>query len=250
MTSDDNQIALPELASVSLFLDFDGTLVDIAPTPDGIAVPEGLGKLLNDLDIALKGRLALVSGRAIASIERHLPTFQGVIVGGHGAETRARDGAVQRLAGIDRDIDVLHEWATRKEDAFDGVRAELKATGAALHFRQAPRHEQALRAAAERYVAAHPGLAAQEAHMTVEVRPENADKASAVRTLMRTEPFAGHIPIFAGDDKTDIPAMAFCRDACGVTISVNGIYSAADIHLAAPRDVCLLLQNWIRSCPA
>ncbi|ABD54979.1 trehalose-phosphatase [Jannaschia sp. CCS1] len=236
---------LPAPARASLFLDFDGTLVDIAPTPDGITVPDDLADLLAMLDTALGGRLALVSGRAIASLEQHLPTFQGIIVGGHGAEMRGRDGRIERLAGADSGIADLHFWATGIEGDLAGVRAELKRTGAALHFRQAPQHEDALHAAAQTYLATHPDLALQMAHMTVELRPKDANKASAVATLMHSPPFVGHPPIFAGDDATDIPAMDHCQTAGGQAISVGGIHAAADIHLAAPQDVRRLLKDWI-----
>lgn len=238
-------IALPPPSQSALFLDFDGTLVDIAPTPDGIMVPEELITLLAALDTALKGRIALVSGRAIASIEAHLPLFSGPIVGGHGAEMRTRDGQVVRLAGSDDNVADMHEWATKAEEAFPGTRAELKRTGAAVHFRQAPHHENALYAAAERYAEPNPDIALQEAHMTVELRPTTANKADAVAALMRLDLFRGKRPVFAGDDVTDVPAMAFCRAAGGVAISVNGINRDADIHRDSPQDVRALFKEWI-----
>lgn len=236
---------LPSPAQSSLFLDFDGTLVDIAPTPNGIAVPSDLGALLEALGTVLEGRLALVSGRAIASIEAHLPAFRGTIVGGHGAEIRGRDGTLKRLAGTEVDVAGMHAWAIESEAVFSGTRAELKRTGAAMHFRQAPHHEEALRAAAQRYQEVHPDLAIQEAHMTVELRPKSANKADAVAALMQVAPFKDHRPIFAGDDLTDVPAMQLCRAAGGAAISVNGIDPLADIHLSAPADVRRLLQDWI-----
>lgn len=237
---------LPDPADASLFLDFDGTLIDIAPTPDGIIVPDDLIDLLDALDTALQGRLALVSGRAIASLEQHLPTFRGVIVGGHGAEMRSRGGQVDRLAGTDDGVTRVHAWATQIEADLSGLRAEYKRTGAALHYRQTPHHEAALRASAQHYLSAHSGFVLQEAHMTVELRPTDANKANAVDRLMQTEPFANHVPIFAGDDATDIPAMDYCRAADGIAISVKGICPDADIHVATPSALRRLLTDWIR----
>ena len=237
--------ALPPPNQTSLFLDFDGTLVDIAPTPDGITVPAELVALLAALDTALNGRIALVSGRAIASIEMHLPQFTGTIVGGHGAEMRGRDGKIVRLAGSEEDVADMHEWANEAEAQFPGTRAELKRTGAAVHFRQAPRHEEALYSAAESYADPNPDIELQEAHMTVELRPTLANKADSVAALMKLDLFKGTRPVFAGDDVTDVPAMDHCRTAGGVAISVSGIAASADIHLDGPKDVRRLLQEWI-----
>lgn len=237
---------LPAPSQACLFLDFDGTLVDIASTPDGITIPDDLERLLAALETALGGRLALVSGRAIASVKGHLPGFNGIIVGGHGAEMRARDGTLSRLAGTDADVAGAHDWATKAEATFKGARAELKQTGAALHFRQAPQHEDALRASAHTYLKSHPNLALQEAHMTVELRPKDANKASAVEALLASDLFKGHSPVFAGDDLTDIPAMALCREKGGVAISVNDIYQEGELQLASPLDVRRLLKDWIR----
>ncbi len=246
MTPDMSQVRLPAPGEACLFLDFDGTLVDIAPTPNGIYVPEQLIALLDALDRALEGRLALVSGREIASIETHLPSFSGIVVGGHGAERRDKGGRVVRLAGCDEDIGRAHDWARQVEADHPDIRAELKRTGAAIHFRQTPHLEAAVRASAMTYLERCEDMALQEAHMTIEVRPKAANKASAVEALMQQEPFAGHRPIFAGDDQTDISAMDVCRDAGGIAISVNAIHPGADIQLASPRAVRALLQEWIR----
>ncbi len=243
---DPTHYLLPATSEACLFLDFDGTLVDIAPTPDEIDVPQQLISLLDGLDRTLEGRLALVSGRAIASIETHLPSFSGIVVGGHGAERRDKGGRVVRLAGCDEDIGRAHDWARQVQADHPDIRAELKRTGAAIHFRQATHLEAAARAAAMTYLETCEDMALQEAHMTIEVRPKAANKARAVEALMQREPFAGHRPIFAGDDQTDIPAMDFCRAADGIAISVNAIHPGADIQMASPRAVRALLQEWIR----
>src|SRR3546814_12054704 len=78
---------LAELATqhpLALFLDFDGTLVEIADTPDGIRVPDGVPAQLAGLHRALGGRIAIVSGRAIADIRSHLGPLDLLMVGSHG----------------------------------------------------------------------------------------------------------------------------------------------------------------------
>lgn len=240
-----NHPHLPVPRRACLFLDFDGTLVNIAPTPDGVVVPTDLTALLDDLCDALGGRIALVSGRGVGSIETHLPAFAGIVIGGHGAEMRDQNGKMVRLAGCDTDTAGVHDWARQVGLKYPGVGVELKRTGAAIHFRQAPEWELSVRRAAEVFADETTGLAVQESHMAIELRPKCANKASAIEALMRANPFAGYRPIFAGDDQTDRPAMDFCQAAGGIAISVNGIHPTADIQLGSPRAVRALLRDWL-----
>ncbi|WP_373488795.1 trehalose-phosphatase, partial [Blastomonas sp.] len=83
------------LGQSTLFLDFDGTLVDIAATPSTIDVSADLPDLLERLSDMLQGRLALVTGRAVADVAVHLPGYRGIIAGSHGGEMRLADGAIQ-----------------------------------------------------------------------------------------------------------------------------------------------------------
>ncbi|MDP3896782.1 MAG: trehalose-phosphatase, partial [Mesorhizobium sp.] len=86
--------ALPSsLHGSALFLDVDGTLLDIAPTPDAIVVPDALAYLLHGLSRATGGALALVTGRSIGYLDTILRT-EGICVAGlHGAERRDADGS-------------------------------------------------------------------------------------------------------------------------------------------------------------
>ena len=94
-----NHAAIDDFATldpkrIALLLDFDGTLVDIAPTPDAVHVPETLCDALARLLPALGGALALVSGRPIADLDRRFSPLKLPIVGGHGAEMRVREGKI------------------------------------------------------------------------------------------------------------------------------------------------------------
>jgi trehalose 6-phosphate phosphatase len=73
----------------ALFLDFDGTLVDIAQRPDGIVVAPELPDILTALSEMLDGALAVVSGRPIAFLDERLAPFSGDMAGLHGTERRA-----------------------------------------------------------------------------------------------------------------------------------------------------------------
>ena len=210
-----------DLHQISLFLDFDGTLVDLAERPDAVIVGQDLTALLLRLAERLSGRLALVSGRSIAQLDRLIgpDARQFVTVGSHGAEFRTGDGTISSL---DRPA-ALREAETVFRAAFtdnQGVVIEVKALGVALHYRQDPASQQAADAIAERFGAAH-RLAVQKGKMMVEVRTAGHDKGSGIAVLMRTPAFAGHMPLFLGDDLTDEPGFECCIALGGAGILVG-----------------------------
>jgi trehalose 6-phosphate phosphatase len=192
---------LSGLAPVALFLDFDGTLVELAEAPGAIAVPSGLAPLLDRLADRLDGRLAIVSGRAVDDLRRHLGGSAAVLSGSHGAELHYADGRsipVSAPPGLAAARESIRRFAA----GGDGLLVEDKPAGIALHYRLAPeRAEEAdafLEALAERS-----GLALQRGKMVAELRPPGTDKGGALRRLMAEPPFAGARPVFVGDDLTD-----------------------------------------------
>lgn len=198
----------PELpAHPALLLDFDGTLVEIARRPDAVRVAPELAPMLGRLALRLGGALAIVSGRPLSELDRHLPIAIAK-VGEHGAALRPRPGGpVQRL----HLPPLPARWrlaAARLAAVRRGAVVEQKPHGLVLHFRQAP----ALGAEAERLLA---GFAAerphefrlQSAHKAWEIVPVGVSKGDAVRRLMAVPPFAGRVPIFVGDDRTDEAAI-------------------------------------------
>jgi trehalose 6-phosphate phosphatase len=192
---------LSRLAPAALFLDFDGTLVELADAPAAIAVPQGLKPLLDRLAERLEGRLAIVSGRAIGDLEAHLGGCAAVLSGSHGAELLYADGrrvpvaAPPGLAGAREEI---HRFAAGSA----GLLVEDKPAGVALHYRLAPEREGAVAVFVED-LAGRSGLALQRGKMVAELRPVGADKGAALRRLMAEPPFAGARPVFVGDDLTD-----------------------------------------------
>lgn len=82
-----------------LFLDVDGTLLDLADTPDGVEVDDSLGPMLERLQDAAGGAVALVSGRPIADVDALLGTEQFPVAGLHGSEVRDVSGRV-RVAAV------------------------------------------------------------------------------------------------------------------------------------------------------
>jgi trehalose 6-phosphate phosphatase len=206
------------LAGTALFLDFDGTLVELAEAPDLIQVPADLPGLLARLAGRLGGRLAIVSGRAVADLERHLGCSGLAVSGSHGLELRLPDGRSLAadpgmLAGVRQDI-------ARFAGASPGLLVEEKPASIAVHYRRAP-EQAAVVAAFLAALAERAGLAVQRGKMVVELRPHGADKGDALRRIMAEPPFAGARPVFVGDDLTDEHAFAAAAALGGAGVLVG-----------------------------
>lgn len=192
---------LSRLAPAALFLDFDGTLVELADAPGSIVVPAELKPLLDALSERLDGRLAIVSGRAVDDLRRHLGDLAAVLSGSHGAELQYADGhriPVSAPPGLAEARESIRRFAA---DA-DGLLVEDKPAGVALHYRLAPKRAEEADAFLES-LAASSGLALQRGKMVAELLAHGADKGVALRRLMAEPPFANARPVFVGDDLTD-----------------------------------------------
>lgn len=222
-------------APLALFVDFDGTLVDIAPAPDAIAVPAGLGSRLEALADRLAGRLALISGRAIENVEAHSGPLAIACAGSHGAVLRAADGAAlgDPAAMLSEEVSAaVAHFATAH-----GVGYEGKPHGAALHSRNAP-HLEADCARFLRELAAQHGLAVKQGKRVAELVAPGCDKGAAVRAFMAGPPFAGATPVFVGDDATDEDGFVACAALGGFGVAVGERPSAAARYgLSGPREV-------------
>jgi trehalose 6-phosphate phosphatase len=196
---------LSRLDPAALFLDFDGTLVDLAESPAAIAVPHGLAPLLDRLSARLGGRLAIVSGRALDDLQGHLGGSAAVMSGSHGAELHYSDG-LRVPVSVPPGLAAAREAVRRFAAGGDGLLVEDKPAGIALHYRLAPERAGEAEAFLES-LAARAGLALQRGKMVAELRPEGADKGGALRRLMAEPPFAGARPVFVGDDLTDEDAF-------------------------------------------
>lgn len=191
---------LSKLERAALFLDFDGTLVALAERPQAIAVPARLPGLLDRVAEALDGRLAILTGRALDDLDRHLGAPHLAASGSHGLELRGRGrrAAVAPPPALAETRAALARFAA----AAEGLIVEDKPASVALHYRLAPEREGQALAFADALARRH-GLAAQRGKMVVELRPPGADKGDALRALMAEPPFAGARPLAVGDDLTD-----------------------------------------------
>lgn len=210
--------ALREAGDVALFLDFDGTLVELASGPDAIAPLEGMDERLARLSDRLGGRCAIVSGRAISDIERHIGTLPIASAGSHGSDIRLANGEAigEGAASLPKVIeDSLRAFAAR-----EGLDYEHKPHGGALHYRGAPASGPKAHAFADELAAEH-GWAVQSGKCVAELVAKGANKGGAVLALMQTAPFAGARPIFLGDDLTDEAGFDACNGLGGAGVLVG-----------------------------
>lgn len=207
------------LEGAALFLDFDGTLVELAPTPDSIIVPPALGPLLERLRDRLRGRLAIVSGRSLADLDRHLPCREIALGGSHGLELRLADGLSLPL-GVRDDVDEIRAEVEQYASGREGLIVEAKPLGVALHFRLAPTQEKPVLDFMED-LARRRGLLLQRGKMVAELRPAGAHKGDVLKSLMREPGFAGARPLFVGDDLTDEHAFEAAAELGGYGILVG-----------------------------
>lgn len=192
-------------SKAALFLDFDGTLVDIAAHPDHVEVARALPGLIETLGEQLEGRLALVSGRALEALDRLLGPVDVAMAGSHGGEFRpCRNAEIHPLA------DPLPETIARPLGAFARDNGELlvehKPFSMAVHYRGQPEMRAPLLALAHDLAEAH-GAGVKDGKMVVEVVMPGSDKGSAVARFMDMPRFAGSTPYFIGDDVTDEDAF-------------------------------------------
>lgn len=231
--------APPLNADNCLFLDLDGTLLDLRDDPATIHADVALLALLNDCVQRLGGALAVISGRPIADLDLCFEPLRLAAAGIHGLERRSADGTT---AVLPSNVAKLRGAALRLAAAMKDLpqsQLEDKGVSLALHWRRAPQHATALRQLA-RDALAQLGSSYRllEGNCVVELLPRMANKGDAVRAFLGEAPFQGRRPVFVGDDLTDLPGFAAARVAGGYGIAVGDRVSA-DYHcgdVAAVRD--------------
>ena len=223
----------------ALFLDFDGTLADLAERPDAVVIEPGLVAAIVRLRDHLGGALAIVSGRSIAQIDAFLTPLELPAAGVHGAERRRFDGiTLHHEHTISPDIiESLQAFAALHA----GVLVETKPGAVALHYRMAPQLEALCVGAMQRAATFAPGCAVLLGKKVAELKPATADKGGAIAAFLDEAPFRGRRPVFAGDDMTDEGGFAVVQARGGIAIKVGTGPSIATHSLASPKA----LRHWI-----
>lgn len=226
----------------ALFLDFDGTLVELAPSPDKISVPPELPRLLMGLSQRFAGALAIFTGRALADLDHHLGV-RFPACGQHGAQRRVEaEGEVWQadMPPLDRVRDGLRALT----ETWPKLLVEDKGTTLAVHFRAVPEAGGSVRAVLDKFVdQSKSTMEIQEGKYVYELRPAGVDKGIALEEFMSVPPFAGCLPLAVGDDVTDEAAFESALRAGGSAIKVGAGATHAPWHLDNPHSVCAWLGN-------
>jgi trehalose 6-phosphate phosphatase len=233
----------------ALFLDFDGTLVEIAPRPDAVVVPRGLPDILAVLRDKLGGALALISGRSIATLDAALAPYRFDAAGLHGLEYRCAGV----LHGCDpasrpelrRALAELRERLSSRR----GIVIEDKGCAVAVHWRMAPdEQERALQAAKQTCLSLGNGYRLQPGRMVAEIVPAKSDKGQAIATFLRQQPFSNRRALFIGDDVTDEHGFEIVNALGGVSVRVGrGMPSKARYVVNSPAELRERLACWASS---
>lgn len=234
-------------ARCALFLDLDGTVFELAPSPDRVRPDPSVDALLPALARLLGGAVALITGRAIADADRLLPGRELPIAGQHGFERRGADGAMHRhvvpTEPLDRMRHAIGPFAARHP----GLLLEDKGLTLALHYRLAPQlAPQVHRLLAAQVAGTRGEWTLQKGDHVLEIKPAGRDKGSAILDFMAEAPFRGRVPIVAGDDLTDEYGFAEAKAHGGWAVKVGPGPTCADFHLPGVAAV----RQWLAASVA
>lgn len=229
----------------ALFLDVDGTLLEIQRHPDEVRAPPGLRSTLASVSSSLDGALALVSGRAIASVDRVFAPLSLPTAGLHGLERRDAAGRVHYPEGYAERITSARAGLQAFAQSEPGLLLEDKGAALALHYRGAPALEpECLQRMELARALAGEGFHVQRGKMVLELKPSGHDKGKAVHAFMAEQPFRGRRPVFVGDDVTDEDGFAAANELGGISIRVGPHAStAAQVVVPDVQDILAWLQS-------
>jgi trehalose 6-phosphate phosphatase len=226
----------------ALYFDVDGTLIDIAETPEAVSVPADLAEGLTGLQQRLGGAVAVITGRRLADIDLLLSPARLVGSGMHGLEFNATPAERTEQPASEVPLPLV-DAAVRLIASIPGLRLEQKGPILTIHYRQVPSVGARVEAALAVIVADHgEGYHLKPGRAVVELIPDGTSKGTALARIMALSPFAGRRPIMIGDDRADEDAFAVARASGGFGLAVAGEhFSAGDATFAGAAGV----RSWI-----
>ncbi len=242
---------MSEPDAFAVFLDFDGTLAELAPTPDAVQVDPTLVPNLESLKGRLGGALAIVTGRPVSVIDHFLVPSRFDCAGLHGVERRVSG---QLSGGRPEDHPALRAGVERLKQqaaALDKVLIEDKGASVAVHWRLANEADTETAQSIVKALASELGAPyrLQLGKAVGEIVPADATKGHAIRAFMERPPYAGRRAVFFGDDKTDELAFETVNADGGVSVRIGDEDTLARRRLAAPADVRALIAAWANGAP-
>lgn len=234
----------------ALFLDLDGTLLEIAPAPDQVVVAPGLASLLAALHGHLDGAVAIVSGRQIEEIDRLLDPFRSSAAGEHGAAVRYDDGTLDEMPDGSVVPRLWRESLTAGAEHLPGVQVESKRHGVTVHYRQAPDlGENVWRLTRALVPTDHPRFRLLPAREAVEIGVRGMNKGDAVRRLMEQPAFRGRKPVFVGDDVSDEAGMHAAHELGGIGLRVSEAFGGEPAQVRGWLTRCVGQLSGVASRP-
>jgi trehalose 6-phosphate phosphatase len=205
-----------------LFLDVDGTLIELTDTPSQTFADPALKGLLSRVSERLGGAVALVSGRSIENLDLLFAPLQLPAAGLHGVERRKASGTIHGASFADSQLDPARAAIEELVSAHPGTSLEDKGRTIAVHFRLAPQLENRVRQSMTD-IAKPLGINyhIQEGNMVIEIKPRGFTKGTAIKAFMNEPPFSGRTPVFIGDDLTDQDGLQLVEEQRGISIAVG-----------------------------
>ncbi|WP_170149933.1 trehalose-phosphatase [Kushneria marisflavi] len=230
----------------ALFLDLDGTLVDLVDHPDRIAVDDALRERLETLTRLLDGAVAVISGRAIDDLDKHLRLPTLAMSGQHGAEWRNSQGDRQIAQEHQEALDAVRKEVSQQVARDDALYLEDKGASLALHYRHRPEAGDMLKQKLDSMIEHYPDLLElHQGKFVFEIKGQGYDKGVALERFLAVAPFADRCPIFIGDDRTDEDGFRVVNAHQGLAIKVGTGESVAACRLTDPSAVHAWLDEWI-----
>jgi trehalose 6-phosphate phosphatase len=207
--------------NTAFFIDFDGTLVEIAPRPGLVHVEPRVREVLQALSDRFGRAVAVVTGRPLDVVDGFLAPLTLAVAAEHGSFRRDASGRVHADERGVEAVDAAEARLAGLVEANPGLMLERKRVSVALHYRERPELSELCRAAAEDAVAGSDALVLLPGKMVFELKPKGVDKGVAVRAFLDEAPFAGRVPVYIGDDVTDEHAFAAVNALGGITIKID-----------------------------
>jgi trehalose 6-phosphate phosphatase len=241
-----------------LFLDYDGTLADFAPTPEHVDPDPELIALIARLVEHRAIRPTVISGRRLEHVERLLPVAGVLLAGTYGVELRLPDGErIDRLSYKEvRPVlgEIKPRWG-QLIDGRDGFFLEDKGWSLAIHARDVSGDEAGeVLNQARRMAAVSVGEAGAPdlfwvvgGHKFLEVGPTLAHKGKTVDYLLDRYPWPDALLLYVGDDDKDEEAFGVIHAHGGIAIKVceEPCETDADGRLASPEET----RRWVGTLP-
>lgn len=218
------RMKLPEsldLKRHAMFLDFDGTLVDLVARPELVEVTAEARDTLAALVEKSDGAIAIITGRDIATVDAFLAPLKLPVAGVHGLTRRDVSGRFHEPQFDSAPLAKLKAELASLIGSEDGLLLEEKQGALVLHYRQRPDLEEVCTAAMEKAARAHPSITTRIGKMVIEAVGYPTDKGRAIENFMNEAPFRGRIPVFAGDDVTDEDGFAVVERLGGLSVKVG-----------------------------